>query len=39
MERARAFTAQSQVALTALPEGEPREIMHALADFTISREV
>jgi geranylgeranyl pyrophosphate synthase len=39
MERAREFTAQSQVALTTLPEGEPREIMHALADFTISREV
>ena len=39
MERAREFTAQSQVALTALPEGETREIMHALADFTVSREV
>jgi geranylgeranyl pyrophosphate synthase len=37
MERARAFVAKSQAALTALPEGEPRSIMHALAEYTISR--
>jgi geranylgeranyl pyrophosphate synthase len=39
MERAREFITQSQAALTALPTGEIRNIMHDLADFTISREV
>ena len=39
MDRAREFIAQSQATLTALPEGETRDIMHALADFTISREI
>lgn len=37
MDRARQFVAQSQAALTALPEGEPRNAMHALAEYTISR--
>jgi geranylgeranyl pyrophosphate synthase len=39
MDRARNLITQSQAALTALPEGEIRNIMHDLADFTISREV
>jgi geranylgeranyl pyrophosphate synthase len=38
MDRARAFVAQSQEALTALPPGNPRAMMHALADYTISRD-
>jgi geranylgeranyl pyrophosphate synthase len=37
VERARSFCTQSQEALSAVPEGEPRAIMHALADYTISR--
>jgi geranylgeranyl pyrophosphate synthase len=37
MDRAREFIVQSQAALTALPDGEPRSIMHRLADYTISR--
>lgn len=36
-DRARAFIAQSQAALTSLPEGETRSLMHTLADYTISR--
>ncbi len=39
MDRARAFIVQSQAALAALPEGEPRSAMHALAEYTISRRV
>ena len=37
MERARCFVARSQVALGALPEGEPRRTMHDLAEYTIAR--
>jgi geranylgeranyl pyrophosphate synthase len=37
IDRARRFIAQSQEALAALPEGEPRATMHALADYTIAR--
>jgi geranylgeranyl pyrophosphate synthase len=37
MDRARAFIVQSQAALAALPEGESRSIMQAIADYTISR--
>jgi geranylgeranyl pyrophosphate synthase len=39
MDRARGFITQGQAALTALPEGENRDILHDLADFTISREL
>jgi geranylgeranyl pyrophosphate synthase len=39
MERARMFIARSQAALSALPEGETREMMRALADYTLSRQV
>jgi geranylgeranyl pyrophosphate synthase len=38
MDRARSFIAQSQAALDPLPEGEARSLMHALADYTISRQ-
>jgi geranylgeranyl pyrophosphate synthase len=38
MERAQDFVAQSQQALASLPEGEPRSSMHALADYTVSRQ-
>jgi geranylgeranyl pyrophosphate synthase len=37
MDRARGFIVQSLAALVALPEGEPRSIMQALAEYTISR--
>jgi len=37
MERATGLIAQSQAALAVLPEGEPRSMMHALADYTVSR--
>jgi geranylgeranyl pyrophosphate synthase len=37
VERAQRFISQSQAALEALPEGEPRATLHALADYTISR--
>ncbi len=37
IDRAQVFIAQSQAALVLLPEGEPRSIMHALADYTLSR--
>ena len=36
-ERAQGFITQSQAALTALPEGHPRDTLHALAEYTISR--
>jgi geranylgeranyl pyrophosphate synthase len=39
MDRARQFIVRSQAALTALPDSQPRAIMHRLADYTISREV
>lgn len=38
MERARDLIARSQAALAPLPEGETRSILHALADYTISRQ-
>lgn len=37
MERAREFIARSQAALTALPEGEPRTILHTLAEYSVAR--
>jgi geranylgeranyl pyrophosphate synthase len=37
MDRARGFIVQSQAALAALPEGEPRSTMQTLAEYTISR--
>jgi geranylgeranyl pyrophosphate synthase len=37
LARAQDLIAQGQEALTALPEGEPRSILHALADYTLSR--
>jgi geranylgeranyl pyrophosphate synthase len=37
MDRARHFITQSQAALCALPEGDLRNTLHALADYTISR--
>jgi geranylgeranyl pyrophosphate synthase len=36
-ERAQGFIVQSQAALTALPEGPPRDTLRALAEYTISR--
>lgn len=38
MDRARRFIAQSQAALSILPEGGTRDTLHALADYAISRE-
>ena len=38
LDRARRFVAQSQVALSSLPEGKTRDTLYALADYTISRE-
>lgn len=38
MDRAREFIAQSQAALAVLPEGQARDLMHALADYTIARD-
>jgi len=37
MERARNFIVRSQAALAVLPESETQGVMHALADYTISR--
>lgn len=37
MERARGFIQHSQSVLAALPKGLPRDTMHALAEYTISR--
>ena len=37
MERARGLISQSQAALSILPAGEPREMLHALADYAWSR--
>ena len=37
MDRAGQLIALSQEALAALPEGEPRSMLHALADYTLSR--
>jgi geranylgeranyl pyrophosphate synthase len=36
-ERAHAFVRRSQEALAALPEGDPRRRMEALAEYSISR--
>lgn len=38
MDRARALIVQSQTALADLPKGRTRDIMHALADYTVSRQ-
>jgi hypothetical protein len=38
-DRAREFIVQSQEALSALPNCQPRDILHALAEFTISRQI
>lgn len=38
MDRARHFIARSQETLTALPESKTRSTMHALADYTVSRQ-
>jgi geranylgeranyl pyrophosphate synthase len=38
MDRAKAFVAQSQAALAALPAGEPRTLLHDLAEYTVSRQ-
>lgn len=38
MDRARAFIQQSQAALEALPQGQARDILHNLAEFTASRQ-
>jgi len=38
MDRARALIVQSQTALAVLPKGRTRDIMHALADYTVSRQ-
>jgi geranylgeranyl pyrophosphate synthase len=37
MDRAEGLIAQSQSALSILPEGEPRAALHALADYAVSR--
>jgi octaprenyl-diphosphate synthase len=39
MDRARGFISQSQAALAALPEGEARDMLQALADYTVSRQM
>lgn len=38
LNRARAFVARSQAALASLPYSKSRELMHALADYTVSRQ-
>jgi geranylgeranyl pyrophosphate synthase len=38
LDRARDVVAQSQAALSSLPEGKTRDTLHALADYTISRD-
>jgi geranylgeranyl pyrophosphate synthase len=38
MDRARDFIRQSQMALEALPPGQAQDILHALAEFTVSRQ-
>ena len=38
MERARNLISRSQAALAPLPEGETRSILHALAEYTVSRQ-
>jgi geranylgeranyl pyrophosphate synthase len=37
MQRASALISRGQAALTILPAGEPREMLHALADYAYSR--
>jgi geranylgeranyl pyrophosphate synthase len=38
MDRAREFIARSQATLAVLPEGQPRAILHALAEHSLSRQ-
>ncbi len=38
LDRARSLIAQSQAALSILPEGDTRDTLHALADYAVSRE-
>ena len=38
MDHARALIVQSQTALAVLPKGRTRDIMHTLADYTVSRQ-
>lgn len=38
LARARDFVARSQAALATLPPGEPRSILHALADYALARQ-
>ncbi len=38
LARAREFIVGSQAALATLPQGEPRSILHALADYTLDRQ-
>lgn len=37
-DRASSFIKHSQAALDALPQGQPRDILNALAEFTVSRQ-
>lgn len=39
MARAQEFIAGSQAALSTLPDSEPRDLLHALAEFTTSRNI
>ncbi len=39
MDRAQGFIARSQAALTALPDSQVRDILHALAAFTTARNI
>jgi geranylgeranyl pyrophosphate synthase len=38
LDRARRFVTQSKAALDILPEGEPRNILRDLADYSVSRQ-
>jgi geranylgeranyl pyrophosphate synthase len=38
LDRAGGFIARSQAALVPLPDGQPRDILHALADYAVTRE-
>jgi len=38
LDRASRFIAQSQAALVSLPEGQPRNMLHTLADYTVTRD-
>ena len=39
LDRAGRFIAQSQAALVPLPEGQPRNTLHTLADYTVARKM